>query len=385
MVLKTALFLTLGAFIAVLGLAYLPSTPLGHLGLFTWDADWYYSIAFHGYLSPVGALRPDKLSANVLYFPGYPMAARALWHATPLIGVRSALILVSLAATAFATTYLQLLLKEWGTPPQHRSLALTASLLHPAAFFFVVAYSESTFTAALLGLIYWSERAIRADKRKSSVYWVLATLHGAMLTATRLVGIVGLIYPLLRIRSKKQIAAAATVTALSALGALGFFAFCHLKFGRWDLYFFMQQAGQRNHANFLAPLDWRIYLPTFPQNLADLPAWLSTMTPMWFSAALIASAMLVAPAKSRPQNLALYAVAAGMYYLSLCGVHSSGLVGMFRYTLPSWLMLVLLAAPRMKDKAMAPKTRAVLWSVASALLAFQGWLAYRFTHWLWVS
>src|SRR5207249_8092520 len=64
-------------------------------------------------------------------------------------------------------------------------------LTHPAAFFLIAAYSESLFLMALLGFIYWSSAQGRASK-------VWAALHGVVMSATRIVGIVCAAFPLVR-------------------------------------------------------------------------------------------------------------------------------------------------------------------------------------------
>src|SRR6266478_1825937 len=60
---------------------------------------------------------------------------------------------------------------------------------HPAAFFLVAGYSESLFLMALLGFIYWS-----AAEGSSAKFW--AAVHGIVMSATRIVGIVCAAFPL---------------------------------------------------------------------------------------------------------------------------------------------------------------------------------------------
>ena len=123
-----------------------------------------------------------------------------------------------------------------------RSFGALLIAAHPAAFYLVSAYSESLFLMTLLGFIYWSDQEGRFAK-------VLAGLHGIVMTATRIVGVPCAAYPLIRAvfvkgrpvmgNSRRWISKygpAAVSTLIAVLGAIFFFIYCQVRWGRWDIY-----------------------------------------------------------------------------------------------------------------------------------------------------
>src|SRR5260370_16702085 len=125
--------------------------------------------------------------SSVAFFPAYPAIA-ALFHDGFNIDTRTALLIVAhLAAWGF-WSYFFLLCKRWNISAPLQVCGALLILTHPAAFFLIAGYSESLFLMALLGFIYWS-----SEEGRTSKAW--AALHGVVMSATRIVGIVCAAFP----------------------------------------------------------------------------------------------------------------------------------------------------------------------------------------------
>src|SRR5205823_7027127 len=98
------------------------------------------------------------------------------------------LITAQLAAWGF-WIYFFLFCKRWNISPGLQICGALLIAAHPAAFFLIADYSESLFLMALLGFIYWSTAEGRYAK-----FW--AAVHGIVMSATRIVGIVCAAFPL---------------------------------------------------------------------------------------------------------------------------------------------------------------------------------------------
>ncbi len=140
-----------------------------------YDSGWYYNIARFGYRYVEGEAN------NLAFFPGYPLAMRAV--AGLLGGSRGAYFLggtlVSWLAFLVAMVWLYRLAR---IELDDERAAFRAALLFatfPFAFFFGVAYSEALFVAAMIGAFY----AARRER------WWLAGAAAAVATLTRVNGI----------------------------------------------------------------------------------------------------------------------------------------------------------------------------------------------------
>ena len=113
--------------------------------LLAWDSAHFISIAQHGY-NPTGTTCCDQA-----FFPGYPLAIRAL---TPLFGdVRIAALAIPVVAGAVAAMLLwRITVDEFGAAAGWHAVALLA--LTPYGVFLSLAYSESLFLALALAAWY---------------------------------------------------------------------------------------------------------------------------------------------------------------------------------------------------------------------------------------
>src|SRR4030095_10273745 len=155
------------------------------------DSYWFINIIDRGYQSIVPPVDHKVMEiSNVAFFPAYPAIAALLRNAFSISTSTALLITAQLAAWGF-WTYFFLFCRRWKVSGSLQICGTLLILANPAAFFLVAAYSESLFLMTLLGFIYWSTAEGRAAR-------VLAALHGILMSATRIVGIVCAAFPLVR-------------------------------------------------------------------------------------------------------------------------------------------------------------------------------------------
>ncbi len=129
-----------------------------HAGLLSWDAGWYQSIAAHGYAA--------SGTQSLRFFPGYPMAARALsW--LPGVSVQTALVVVSNLAALGAFFALGVLVRrDLGDEALARRTVWLAALA-PSAYALVLGYADSSLLLlAVLTLLF---------VRRGHWWWAAAT------------------------------------------------------------------------------------------------------------------------------------------------------------------------------------------------------------------
>ena len=244
------LLLTLAQlFIAVVLLA--PEGPLAYRysTLVQHDSYWFANIIDRGYdtILPPMARKMMEVS-NVAFFPAYPAIAGALHHWVGFSTYDALLITAQAAAWGF-WSYFFLFCDRWNVRPALQLFGALTILAHPTAFFLIAAYSESLFLMALLGFVYWSTAEGRTAK-------VIAAGHGMLMSATRIVGLVCAVFPIIHAIFEggwkrlanvrgwfRQYAAPVALSAAAMLGAVGFFGYCLVRWGRWDLYMITQQTG----------------------------------------------------------------------------------------------------------------------------------------------
>lgn len=318
--------------------------------LVKWDSLWYGAIVDQGYQTTIP---PTPSSLTVGFAPGYPLLAGALGR---VFGLPTWLALVSAAQLSCwgFWTYLLLFFRRWRVPAGRAAVAALAVLAHPAAFFLVSAYSESLFLLALLGFIYWSDTP-------GWLSWLLAAVHGLVMSATRLIGAPLVIYPLVGLldgrrsasRSdwQKKVVARLLLCAAAALGALLFFAYCQMRWGMWDLYMQVQHVGwdiNPDYLVFLHPRNWHVINPPFRDG-APIPHDLSRFTlpvTLFLILALALAekiASLMVPDTHWRGRIGLYLCGAIMLYLAVAGLVAARepMQSMIRYGLCIHLMMIM--------------------------------------------
>ena len=374
-------------------LSYRYSTLVQH------DSYWFANIIDRGYdtiLPPI----PRKLMevSNVAFFPAYPGIAGALHHWAGLSTYTALLVTAQIAAWGF-WTYFFLFCNRWKVSPLLQIFGALAIASHPTAFFLIAAYSESLFLMALFGFIYWSGGQGRTAM-------ILAALHGIMMSATRIVGIPTAAYPVVRSAFEsgwaglrnvrgwlRQYGGAVALMAVSMFGAVGFFIYCLVRWGRWDLYMLTQEAGWAIAPDYLAllkPESYRWLLPA----MDDAREW-SQMT-MTVGALLFLAVALceLLPALRQRTNwqarIGIYFAAFVTFWIAVSGVASVQMESMLRYQFCAHALIVL-AMMHFFGQFRTPPTWVRAFGMVSvallcaAGLSLQGWWVWNFTRGGWVA
>ncbi len=369
-----------------------------YLSLCQWDTVWYHSIVQEGYSAVPNAFG----EANVGFFPGYPYLTRQVRALTGLPAGDSLLLTAQLSCWAF-WSYLLLLLSSWGVRRRIALAVVLSVLAYPAAFFLVVGYSESLFLACMLGFLYWSEREGRIAAG-------LAAVHGFGMTATRLVGLPLAIYPLARtllgatpgsgpfLRDRLQRCTVPLLIGLAtAGGALSFFLFCQVRFGRWNLYMLTQHIGWGITPHYLAIFSRRVLRlrSAYPQTGGFDSDFISRLSvPLYLGAfVLLLGIEYWLRRRQGPSGIrrraCLYLCAWLPFYISVSSMASRGMGSMIRHSLCVQVLLALalghLLTQAQRDAATVRLGRLLPVLCVPVFLACELLLLYRFTHGGWVA
>src|SRR4029453_10279731 len=284
-------------------------------------------------------------------------------------------------------TYFFLFCRRWKVPSSLQICGTLLILANPAAFFLVAAYSESLFLMALLGFIYWSTGEGRAAR-------VLAALHGILMSATRIVGIVCAAFPLVRsvcqtgwrglLKPRKWLRenrAAVGLTFVAAFGGMAFFVLCQLRWGRWDLYMLTQAAGWGIVPDYLAvfkPESYRWLVPALnnPTEVSQLSMTLGAV--LFLAIALCELVPAIRRRTGLPVRAGIYFCAATIYYLSVSGVACVDMESMLRYEFSAYALIVLALLNFLRQFRTPPMWLRAFATAAIALvrgpgLGTQGW------------
>ncbi|MEK7450347.1 MAG: mannosyltransferase family protein [Patescibacteria group bacterium] len=209
------------------------SNPISNFLLYPWgnfDGIYYLLIAAQGY------------TVNAGFFPLFPLSVKI---ASSIFGTVlpfdprqyfTALILVSIYFSLSIVIMYKLILIDF-----KKSIAIWSiifMLVFPTSFFFATIYSESLFLLLTLLCFYF------AREKK----WLIASMLGALLTATRIVGIA--IIPALLYEFIKEEKSFLKTKALSLLVApLGLLAYTIFNLSKWGnaLYFVQAQGNLQNN------------------------------------------------------------------------------------------------------------------------------------------
>ena len=363
------------------------------------DSYWFMNIIDRGYQTIIPPVDHKVMEiSNVAFFPAYPVIGAFVRNAFNISTGTALLIAAQLAAWGF-WTYFFLFCRRWKVA---RSLQICGTFLilaNPAAFFLVAAYSESLFLMALLGFIYWSTAEGRTAK-------VLAAIHGMVMSATRIVGIVCAAFPLVRsavqtgwrglLKPRKWLRenrAAVGLTFVAACGGIAFFVLCQLRWGHWNLYMLTQAAGWGIVPDYFAvfrPESYRWLVPALnnPTEVSQLSMTLGAVL-----LAAIAVCELVPAIRRRaglPVRAGIYFCAATIYYLSVSGVACVDMESMLRYEFSAYALIVLALLNFLRQFRTPPIWVRALGTAAVALvsaagLCVQGWYVWNFTRGHWVA
>ena len=373
------------------------------------DSHWFGNIVDRGYETIVPPLSHKVMEvSNTGFFPAYPLLAAALRYGLGL-STQNALLIVAQAAAWGFWTYVFLFCQRWGVSSSAQFLGALLIVTHPAAFFLVAAYSESLFLMALLGFIYWSSRETRSAK-------IVAVLHGVVMSSTRIVGLPCALLPLVKrfweITARKAFdlravwqnyGSAALISFSAMLGGLGFFAYCQLRWGHWDIYMLTQRLGWGIEPNYLAifkPSSYRWLLPALdnPTEASQMAMTLGGLVLL----AMIACEFLSATGQTRPGErparkqtarsvrVAFYFAGFVLYFLSVAGVAGVGMESMLRYEFCVHAVLVLallhyLANVPLRSRLGRAGAVTAIALISTAGLALESWYVWNFTRGNWVA
>jgi hypothetical protein len=363
------------------------------------DSFWFMNIVDRGYHTIVPPIDHKVMEvSNVAFFPAYPVIAALFRYGFNMDSTKALLITAQLAAWGF-WSYFFLFCKRWNVSATLQICGALLIAAHPAAFFLVAGYSESLFLMALLGFIYWS-----TAEGKWAKFW--AAVHGIVMSATRIVGIVCAAFPLVRsvfqtgwrglLEPRKWLrehGPAIAITLVAACGAIAFFVYSQLRWGRWDIYMLTQAAGWGIVPDYLAvfrPGSYRWLAPAL-----NNPTEASQIS-MTLGALLVVGVALceLLPAIRRraglPVRAGIYFCAAAIYYLSVSGVACVDMESMLRYEFAVHALIVLAFLNFLRQfRTLAVFVRAfgiaAVALLTAAGLCVQGWYVWNFTRGNWVA
>ncbi|HEX4653341.1 MAG TPA: hypothetical protein VH227_03750 [Candidatus Udaeobacter sp.] len=373
--------------------------PQRYSALVQHDSYWFINIIDRGYQSIVPPIGHKVMEvSNVAFFPAYPLIAGLFRYGLHIDTGTALLLTAQLAAWGF-WTYFFLFCRRWSVSPALQICGALLIAAHPAAFFLIAGYSESLFLMALLGFIYWS-----TAPGKSAQVW--AAIHGLVMSAARIVGIVCAAFPVVRAlfqtgwrglfhprRWVSQHRPAIGLTVVAMCGAVGFFLYSQLRWGHWDMYMLTQAAGWGIVPDYRAVFkldNYRWFVPALndPTQASQL-----AMTVGGLLLIGIAICELVPTIQRRaglPVRAGIYFCAATIYYLSVSGVACVDMESMLRYEFAVHALIVLACLNFLRQFRMPPVLvrafgTAAVGLVSAAGLCAQGWYVWNFTRGNWVA
>lgn len=378
-----------------------PDGPLSsrYSTLIQHDSYWFMNIVDRGYGTTVPPIDHKVMEvSNIAFFPAYPAIA-AIFRYVFQFNSGDALLVTAQAAAWGFWTYFFLFCARWNVSPTLQILGAISIFAHPAAFFLIAAYSESLFLMALMGFMYWSS----ADSRRAKIW---AAAHGMVMSATRIVGVPCAAFPIIRsvvakgwksvrapLSAVRQHAGAIGLTLVGTLGAILFFAFCQIKWGRWDLYMLTQGAGWAIVPDYLALFKSSSYHWMMPA--MNYPIQASQMSVTVGALLLLAVAVCELYPRVRqrvnwPTRAGIYFCAIVVFYVSMSGVAGVSMESMLRYQFCVHALIVLALLSFLHQFTRPPMFVRALGMTAVALvcaagLSLQGWYVWNFTRGYWVA
>jgi hypothetical protein len=363
------------------------------------DSYWFMNIVDRGYQTIVPPIDHKVMEvSNVAFFPAYPAIAAAFRCLLNISTGTALLITAQLAAWGF-WSYFFLFCGRWNISPALQICGALLIVAHPASFFLIAAYSESLFLMTLLGFIYWSTAEGRSAK-------FLAAVHGIVMSATRIVGIVCAAFPLIvaffqtgwrrllepRPWFRKEKPAIA-MTLVASFGAIGFFAYSQLRWGHWDIYMLTQAAAWGIVPDYLAvfrPSSYRWFAPALndPTEASQMSMTLGAV--LFVGVAICELLPTIRRRADLPIRAGIYFCAFVIYYLSVSGVACVDMESMLRYEFCVHALIVLALLNFLSQFRTLPVlvrafgTAAVV-LLSAAGLCVQGWYVWNFTRGNWVA
>jgi len=197
----------------------------------SWDAGRYLLIAAHGY----------PHAANIVWFPGFPAAIRALDWIPGISPARAALAVTTAAGLAAAWGLTRLVMALTG----NRRISLLTTALWaaaPASFVLSMVYSEALFCA----LAVWALIALveRRWLTAAGLTILAGAVHSSALALIAAVAVAALPVLITAVRERQEATAwwrPAVAVLLAPLGLLGFIGYVALAVHRLDGWFLLER------------------------------------------------------------------------------------------------------------------------------------------------
>jgi hypothetical protein len=281
---------------------------------------------------------------------------------------------------------------------------------HPSGFYMVVTYADSLFMASFLLLLAWGGLI-----RTSILYAFAAAAAGYVCSATRIVGAPLAALPVVwawndlwpSVKARLSFGALllrswsyALVSAATACGTIGFFVYCAVRFGHWDLYMRTRAAGwlifKTDYSAMFALPNFDVSLPRFEKDFVSPGALSHT-----YLAAIII-ALLVIPAldfwlcRRKPlanfsKRVPLYLAAWLIFFFSASGggLREGHYLGFLRYGFYSQLPLILGVAHAREHLRPGQEIgffwKLLIFLLCALALAIQAQFCHLFSHEIMVS
>lgn len=337
-----------------------------------WDSLHYMSIVRNGYTISGSSARLPAGSANIqlndihcyrtneAWLPGYPILARAL-HLSTGIPPEYALLILAQTMALLCWLYLFLFLRNVGSTVGRSLMTAGFVFAFPMTFYLVVGYSESTFITAVLGYLYWYRKARQdvASPYKGLVYLVLASTHGFLMTATRIIGVPLALAPIFfelgsaifgshKRAPWRWTAVSFLIAAVSLAGFLSYLLFLQFQFGSWHVYFDVQSTGWNNKADPFAFFRMSTYLPKiltihtsrFPDDLGRYAIPLIMIFIFY-----LGRAYWRVWRRDLAGDFPIFFSLAAIFGITVIGKANGYFGGMLRYLVPFWFCAAALAPP----------------------------------------
>jgi hypothetical protein len=367
-------------------------------GLFQWDSIWFTGVAEHGYQRPAQLNKENP--GNFAFLPSYPIWGRIVARATGLEMHDAMIVAAELCCWGF-WAYFLLFLMEWQASLGVGAFAVGLIVLHPASFFLIAAYSEALFMFCMFGQIYWLDRRGRMPL-------LLAGLHGFVMTASRIVAVALVVYPLVRsiiyrigrpdgapLPPHTSWGSVLATMLMSAAGFGGFLGYCQWEFGDWRWCFTSGRVGWGVEPNFLAIFDPDVYYrsvtnwhewPLDPNVLSAVCAGCMFLALIGVGVAEAIHAQWGTSPHMR-WRLGVYACAVILFYVPYSSHSGIGLKCFSRFSVPA-LALLCLGGSQLALESDLRKRRWLRW-LLGALIVLGGManalMTMRFTSDQWVA
>jgi hypothetical protein len=183
------------------------------------------------------------------------------------------------------------------------------------------------------------------------------------------------------------------MTLVAACGTLGFFVYCQLRWGHWNIYMLTQAAGWGIVPDYLAvfkPSSYRWLVPALddPTEASQLAMTLGPV--LLVGIALCELLPVIRRRADLPVRAGIYFCAAAIYYLSVSGVACVNMESMLRYEFAVHVLIVLAFLNFLRQFRPPPLFVRTFGIAAVALLTaaglcVQGWYIWNFTRGNWVA